>query len=587
MPGARAAAILLAAAGLCACPSGGSRKDAAVPTASASSAPVEVPLGEVTLQSALEAAWDGDFATCYKRGRAALVIAPDDLETMELTMRCAHANHVLWDATGWARNFYAKRPKSAVLRYGYGVAALLRGEIGESRKILDKLRDEAPAAAYHAALAAELDDDVASAEKNIGLYVKANPADPAGRILQTEIICAADLARCNSALETVRSNDDDDTAVARRLGAVFGGPAIVSRARLAALTKDADTMGSPAFSDALAIMTALREGSDPATILVRSPRSGRPEPAPGVDLVKQARPVARLPFYTRVLQLATLNDPAASQAHTRMAQLFPTELFTWRIAKRWEKTALSARKELERSAFVRWRAMVATTLARLDEICELTAVFPWTDRGPIANSTRARCDISLDAARGRKIADARLAVTPYGQLDVEIAIEGEAAMKDATALEALGRTIIKTAPSSTLAAAALWAAADAGSKKSHALYAEAAALTNWDPLLSRKLLQRYVDAHDIPRAKSTVYQAIIESPNDAFLAGVLGEILLNDGKPSEALPWLTKSCVSARARKEQDVLGKTLSSLPVAIAKAKSPADKPAREAALKCAKGE
>ena len=585
MPRARAAAVVLAAAGVCACPSVVVKKDVA-PATSASVAP-EVPLGEVTLQSALEAAWDGDFAGCYRRGRAALVIAPDDLETMELTVRCANAHHVLWDATNWVRTTYAKRPKSAVARYGFGVAALLRGEIGESRKILDKLKDEAPAAAYHAALAAQLDDDVGAAEKHIALYVKSNPADPGGRILQTEILCAADLARCNAALETVKSTDDDDVAVARRLGAVFGGPAIVSRARLTALTKDADALGSAAFSDAFAVITAMREGSDPATVLVRSPRSGRAEPAPGVDLVKQARPTPRLPFATRVMQLATLNDPAASAAHSRMAALFPTELATWRLAKRWERTALSARKELERASFVRWRAMVATTLARLDEICDLTSAFPWGDRGPIANSTRARCEISLDAARGRKIADARLAVTPFGQFDVEIAIEGEGAMKDATSLEALARTLGKAAPSTTLVAAALWAAAEAGSKKSHALYAEAATLTNWDPVLSRRLLQKYVDAHDIPRAKTTVYQAILEAPQDAFLAGVLGEILLQDGKASEALPWLTKSCVSARARKEQDVLGKTLSSMAVAIAKAKGPSDKPARDAAVKCAKGD
>lgn len=586
MPRARAVAVLVAALGVAACPSAPKPTPKLAPAPSASAAP-EVILGEVTLQSALEAAWDGEFSLCYKRGRFALTLAPDDLETMELTVRCAHAGKVLWDATNWIRTAYAKRPRAAVVRYGYGVAAFLRGEIGESRKLFEKLKDEAPAAAYHAALAAELDDDVATAEKHIALYVKANPTDPAGRALQTEILCALDLAKCNAALETVKSTDDDETATARRLGAAIGGPAIVTRTRLAALAKDADTLGSPSFSDALAVLAATREGSDPATVMVRSPRSGRPEPGPGVDLVKQARAIPRLPFATRVMQLATLNDPAASTAHTRMAHLFPTELATWRLAKRWERTAHSARKELERAAFVRWRGMVATAIARLEETCELTAVFPWTDRGPIGNSTRARCELSLDAARGRKIADARLAVTPYGVLDVEVAIEGELAQKDATALEALARNLSKIAPSSTLVASALWAAAEAGSKKSHALYGEAVNLTGWDPIFARKLLQKYVDAHDVPRAKTILYQAIVESPQDAFLTGVLGEILLHDGKASEALPWLTKSCVSARARKEQDVLGKTLSSLAVAIAKAKGPNDKGARDAALKCAKGE
>lgn len=583
MPRARVLAVALAALGVAACPS--SKPAKTVAAAPSASAPGEVPLGEVTLQAALEAAWDGDYLLCYKRGRSAMKIAPDDLETLELTLRCAHAHRALWDAVHWVNKTYAKRPP--VRSYALGVAALLRGEIGESRKILDKLGEHIPAAAYHAALAAVLDDDPASAEKQIARYVKANPTDPAGRALQTEILCLYDLGKCNAALDTVKSSDDDETAIARRLGAVIGGPAIVTRARLAALSKDAEALGSASFSDALGVMAVTREGSDPAIVLVRSPRSGRPEPGPGVDLIKQARAVPRLPFATRVLQLATLNDPAASTAHTRMAALFPTELATWRLAKRWERTAHSARKELERAAFVRWRAMVATALARLEETCELTAAFPWTDRGPIGNSTRARCEISLDAARGRKIADARLAVSPFGMLDVEAAIEGEVAQRDAAALEALARTLAKIAPSSTLVASALWAAAEVGSKKSHALYAEAAALTGWDPALSRKLLQKYVDAKDVPRAKSTVYQAIVEAPTDAFLTGVLGEILLHDGKTSEALPWLTKSCVSARARKEQDILGKTLSSLAVAIAKAKLPADKAARDAALKCAKGD
>jgi predicted Zn-dependent protease len=459
--------------------------------------------------------------------------------------------------------------------------------MGEARKTLDKLEGEAPVAAYHAAIAAQLDDDVIAAEKHIALYVKSNPADPAGRALQTEIVCALDLNKCNSILETVRSTDDAETAIARRLGAAVSGPAVVTRARFSALARDADTLSSASFSDALGVAALLREGADPAAILVRSPRSGRPEPAPGVDLVKQAKPITRLPFATRVVQLASLNDPAASTAHSRMAALFPTEFATWRLARRWDRTATSARKELERAPFTRWRAMVATVLARTDELCELSQAFPWTDRGPIANSTRARCEISLDATRGRKIAEARLAVQPYGQLDVETAIEGHAAVKDSNALEALGRSLIKSAPMTTLPALALWASADVGSKKSHALFAEAIGLAGWDPAFSRRLVQKYVEAHDVAHAKAVIPESLVESPLDAYLCGVYGEILLHEGKPADALPWLTKSCIAARARKEQDVLASTLSSLASAVGKAKAPKDKPARDAALKCAKGD
>ena len=101
------------------------------------------------------------------------------------------------EATGWVRTAYSKRLQAPVVRYGLGVAALVRGDIGEARKTLDKVENEAPVAAFHAALAAELDDDVIAAEKHIALYAKSNPADPAGRAVQTEIVCALDLAKCN------------------------------------------------------------------------------------------------------------------------------------------------------------------------------------------------------------------------------------------------------------------------------------------------------------------------------------------------------------------------------------------------------
>lgn len=560
----------------------------ALPAASAMASAPEPQLGDVTLQSALEAAWDGDFVLCYKRARTALSIAPDDLESMELTMRCAYAQRNLPEAIAWVKSAYAKRTTAPVVTYGLGLASLLRGEIGDARKAFEKLANDVPVAAYHAALAAQVDDDGVAAERFAALYVKANPTDAAGRVLQTDTLCAIDIARCNAALELVKSTDDDDTAIARRLGAALAGPVSVPRARLIALTKDADVLASPAFNDALALATVLREGSDPATVLVRSPRSGRPEPGPGVDLVRLARPIPRLPFATRVTQLAALGDPAAPAAHARMSALFPSELATWRLARRWEKTAASARKELERAPYTRWRAVMATTLARPDESCELSMAFPWTDRGPIATAVRARCEISLDPVRGRKIADARLSVLPFGQLDIEVAIEADSIAKDAAALELLGRNVAKIAPASTLVASALWAAGEAASKqKAHALWSEALSLTAWDPLLARRLLQKYVDAHDVPHARMVLAQALVESPWDSFLCGVLGEILLHEGKASDALPWLTKSCVSARARREQDILGNTLSSLASAVAKAKSPADKPAREAALKCARGE
>jgi len=543
-----------------------------------------VPLGEVTLQSALEAAWDGNFDLCYRRAQTAMTIAPDDLETMELMLRCSNAQHVLWEAEAWVRSAYAVRLGTPVVRYAFGITELLRGHLGDARKLLEKLAPEAPVAAYQGAIAAQLDDDVGTAERMIGIYVKARPADPVGRQLQAEIVCAIDLVRCAAVIDTIRSSDDDETAIARRIGAGLATPISIARNSLVRLTKDASTLQSAAFADAYEIAAVIREGVDPAGVLVRSPRSGRPEPGPGVDLAKDARPMAKLPFVTRVTQLSAQNDSQAGAAFSRMIALFPTDLATYRLARKTDKTSLLARKELEKSGFIRWRVVAAAELARHDEFCDLVNGFWWNDRGPSATSVRARCDIQLDAARGRKIADARLAVSPYGVPDVLTAIDGEAAHKDAAALEALARQLAKIAPSSSLVAIALFAAADLGGKKSHALYAEALVQLNQDPVFVRRVLHKYVETHDVPRAKTTIEPAIIESPSDAFLTGVHGEILLHEGKPTDALVWLTKSCVAARARRETDVLTPTLASIAQAVQKSK---DKPARDAALKCSKGD
>ena len=59
---------------------------------------------------------------------------------------------------------------------------------------------------------------------------------------------------------------------------------------------------------------------------------------------------------------------------------------------------------------------------------------------------------------------------------------------------------------------------------------------------------------------------------------------MQEGKGTEGLQWLTKSCVSARARREGDVLGSTLASIAQAMGKTK---DKATKDAALKCAKGD
>ncbi len=575
---------------LSACPSNNTRPPV-VTTAlvsASSSASAEAPLGEVTLQSALEAAWDGDFTLCHQRARTALSIAADDLETMELMMRCAAARKALPEAVAWVKSAYAVRLAAPVTRYGLGIAAALKGDLTDARKTLEKLVTDAPAAAFQAALIAQIEDDPLNAERFARIYVASRPTDPAGRALHTRVVCALDLVRCQQAIETIKSNDDDETAIARRLGAATATPFSPSRERLASFAHDAETIGAAAWADHFALAATVREGGDPAALFVRSPRSGRPEPGATVDLVREARPIPRLPFHTRVMQLGVLSDPAAPQAWSRMAALFPTELDTYRLAARWDKTAAQARKELEKNVMVRFRAVLASPLATKDEACELSQGFSWSDRGPVVSSLRVRCEASLDANRARKIGRARLDVLPFGVLDVEVALEAELAGKpDPKSIESLIRHVMKTLPQSTFAEKGLVAAGDL-SKKPHALWMEACAQVSWDPSCSRRVLRRYVELKDVTHAKSVLPQALVEAPLDALLCGVQGEILVTDGKSVEALPWLTKACVGARARRDHEVLQSTLATMHVAIARtATTPAAKPAREPALKCMKGE
>ena len=545
---------------------------------------IDVPLADITNQFVLDKAWDGKVDDCQRYGQVAMTIVADDLETMELYLRCAAAHKVLWQAEAWVRSAYAVRLSAPVVRYADGIGRLLRGDPGGARKIFEKLGGEAPVAWYQAAIAAQIDDDALAAERAINLYVKAIPADPAGRRLQAEIVCALDVARCAQITETIRSTDDDETAVARRLGAGIGTDSAVPRLTLERLAKDAASIAAPAFDDAYALAAMLREGGDPA-LFVRSPRSGRPEPGGSTDPVRDARPLARLPFVTRIEQALARNDAAAPQLFAQYLALFPTELATYRLAMRSDKLEQVVRKEMENQPSLRWRVVAASLLARNDEMCPLVSGFPWTDRGPVATSTRVRCEMANDPARGRKIADDRLHAPPFGLLDVRAAIDGEANQRDSASLVALARRVKLVAPQSMLVAEALWEAGESAPKKqAQTLLAESVAQSAYDPAYARRLLRRYVGAKDVDRAKLTIATALTEAPLDAYLCGVEGEILLGQGKSNDALAWLTKACTSARARHERDVLDDTLAMLPSAIAKAK---DKGARDAAQRCVKGE
>ncbi len=547
---------------------------------------LEVPLAEITNQFVLDKAWDGKLEDCHRYGQVAMTIAADDLETMELMLRCARARGLLWSAETWVRSAYAVRLASPVARYALGLARLLRGDPAGARKILEPLGSEAPVAYYQAAIAAQIEDDAANAERLVNLYLKASPNDPAGRLLQAELVCSLDLPKCAAIQDTIKSTDEDETVLARRLGAGLGAGTILDRATLERLAKDAASFGAPAFDDAYVVASLTREGGDP-TVFVRSPRTGRPEVGSGSDLERDARPMQRLPFITRVLQAAARNDGNAAIAYAQLLELFPAELATYRLARRLgEKGMLVVRKSLENQPQVTWRTIAASLMARTDEVCPLAWSLPWTDRGPLATMARARCEIITDAWRGRKIADDRLNVLPFGVADVEIAIEGEVGMHDSTALEALARKLQKIAPASTLVPAALWAAAENAKKgkRQTSLFAEAVTTSAYEPYYSRKLLRRYVDAKDIDHARMAIAQALVESPLDAYLCGVEGAILMSKNDADGALAWLTKSCVSARARKERDTLDDTLSAIQISLPKAKN---KVTKEAASKCLKGD
>ncbi|MEO7092462.1 MAG: hypothetical protein ABI175_04370, partial [Polyangiales bacterium] len=512
---------------LTACPSTDKPVKVLPPKAApASSLVLEVPLAEITNQFVLEKAWDGKFEDCQRYAEVAMSIAPDDLETMELLLRCASARKLLWQAEAWVASTYAKRLKSPVARYGLGMVRLLRGDPKGARKILEPLGAEAPTAYYQAAIAAQIDDDAIAAERLIGLYLKATPNDPAGRLLQAEIVCSVDLQRCAAIQETIRSTDDDETVIARRLGAGLGAGAAVSRQTYDRLAKDASAVGASAFDDAYVVTAMAREGGDPA-IFVRSPRSGRGEPGNG-DLVRDARPMQRLPFVTRIHQAIVRNDAGALPLYGQMLALFPVELATYRLARRFGDKAMGmVRKEMENANQTLWRVVVASTIARSDEFCPLTTGLPWTDRGPIATAMRARCEIATDAARGRKIADDRLNAPPYGWLAVETAIEGQSNVNDGIALEGLAHKVSKVAPVSMLVPAALWAAAEhtgKNDKRVHTLLSEALQTSAFDPYFARRVLRRYVAARDVDHAKIAIAQALFEAPLDAYLCGVEGVI---------------------------------------------------------------
>ena len=588
----RASLLVVVMVGLCAmltgCPSPPKKAVSRPPPKAApvSTLVLEVPLAEITNQFVLEKAWDGKFEDCHRYAQVAMSIAADDLETMELMMRCASARKLLWQAEAWVRSAYAVRLASPVARYGLGLGRLLRGDPKGARKILEPLGAEAPVAYYHAAIAAQIDDDAIAAEKLFGLYLKHTPNDPVGRLLQAEIVCSVDLQRCAAIQDTIRSTDDDETVVARRLGAGLGAGAAVNRQTLDRLAKDASAFGATSFDDAYVVAAMAREGGDPA-IFVRSPRSGRAEPG-NSDLARDARPMQRLPFVTRVHQAFVRNDQAALPLYGQMLSLFPVELATYRLARRFGEKAMGlVRKEMENANQTLWRVVVASTIARSDEVCTLTTGLPWTDRGPIATSMRARCEIVTDATRGRKIAEDRLNAPPFGWLAVETAIEGVANVNDAIALEGLAHRVAKIAPMSMLVPAALWSAAEhtaKNEKRVYTLLSEALQTSAYDPAFARRVLRRYVAARDVDRAKLAIAQALFEAPLDAYLCGVQGVILLEEKQPTPALAWLTKSCVSARARREKEILDDTIPAILLAAPKSK---DKPAKEAALKCVKAE
>jgi hypothetical protein len=541
----------------------------------------EPPLQDVTLQMGLEAAWDGEYALCFKYAKTAITISADDLESMELMMRCGRASGALGDAERWVREAYAARLGAPVVRYGLAIASMLRGDAAAAEKLLERLAEEAPVAAYQGAIAATLADDWATADKLAAAYVKARPNDPDARALQTEIACVLDVGRCGSIQKSIADDDEDEWV---RLGAVLASDVVATRAKLARLSKDADQIHAAAYSDALGVAAAAREGGDPGVVGVRSPRSGRREPGPGVDLVTEARPMSKLPFATRVAQSVAINDVNVPTYFGRLLALFPTDFSTYAVAARSDRTLPFARAFLEEQGSGRWRVYAASWLVTSEQVCDLTNSMSWKDQGPLASSIRRRCDVALDKKQGRALADARLTVSPFGVFDVRAAIEGEAAVRDPIALEALARRIAKLAPGSQLVVDALWAAAEAGHKRAPALFQEALVLSGYDPALVRRLLRRLVERSDWKAVRATLPPALAEAPADAFLNGVQAELLMQDGKYDASLPYLTRACTSAKARRDTDILATTYNDMWSAIPKAK---DKNAKDAATKCLKGE
>jgi hypothetical protein len=270
-----------------------------------------------------------------------------------------------------------------------------------------------------------------------------------------------------------------------------------------------------------------------------------------------------------------------------MLALFPTDLATFRVARLSERTLAAARAELEdwtSPGTGRWRASAAAELASREEVCDLTNALGAKDLGPRATYVRRRCDLLLERSKGQALVKKRLETQPFGDLEVRAAIEGGALGKDARELEAIARKIAKLAPTSTLVVDALWAAAEVSKLRPEVLYKEALVLSGWDPVLARRILHVYLDRNDLRAARPIISEALNEAPEDSYLCGVQGELLMDEGKYDPALVFLTKSCVSGRRRREGEVLTNTFPDMWSTLPKAK---DKATKDAAVKCLKGE
>jgi hypothetical protein len=488
-----------------------------------------------------------------------LTLWPEDLETVEVGLRCASAQN---DMKPFARWLAENTPKNSLtIRFAESLQLLLSGQVNLAFQGFDAIAARTPAASYLGAVAAQLDDSPTDAARLIDAYVRARPLDPAGYRLQAEIACGSKLDDCEKSLETTDSQDTNPILIARRIGVSQIDGVSLSRANFEQLARDAESVKATSEADRLSLWVKLRSGGDPLDVLIRSPRSGRPEPSNTSDVAFAAVPMSRLPFRARVEQMiAAGNVEGAAAAYRRMLQMFATEVGTWHFASTNPALRDVAKKVLADLGIGRWKAISASTFVSPAEACELIGGLASSDAGPLSAHLRLLCKFALVSDDSAMIA----AIADHNSLvDFEFAIDWLHNEKRAVKLQSLLDTFGKRIAKSSAAINGRFYLGEL--KKQSSAQLSTLQASSYPPALVHTLLASWVAKREIKAVRVLLPLALAESPEDAYYLGLLGELQMQDGHLEDAMDTLSRSCKSARRRHDDASLTLIVPSLEHAL----------------------